>query len=274
LSTNGVDPQLPAGAPSPAILTARRLRVTRGGKEILRGVDVEAHAGEVVGVLGPSGAGKSTLFRALVGETPPDEGTVVVDGRDMTEWPLWKRARAGVGYVPQGPSVLWDLSVRQNLRVFREIAAAPSPAGLRDDAIAGPVADAARVGLDHRLDVQAGELSAGERRRLEVARALTIRPRVLVCDEPFAGVDPLGAAKLGDLLRDMAAQGVAVLIADHHVAEALRVCSRAVLLLDGAVAATSSADEFAEHPTVRGRYLGTLEPSPCRPSMARPPERR
>jgi lipopolysaccharide export system ATP-binding protein len=233
------------------MLEARGLRVSRGGRAILRGVDIEAQSGDVLGVLGPSGAGKSTLFRALVGEEPADEGTVRLAGVDVSSWPLWKRARAGVGFVPQGPSVLWELTVRQNLETFRRVV------GLRATP-EGAVREAAeRVGLEHRLDVPAGELSAGERRRLELARAVTRTPRVLVCDEPFAGVDPAGAARLGDLLQSLAREGTTVVLADHHVAEALRVCSHALLLLDGAVAASASSAEFTDHPLVRGRYLGT-----------------
>lgn len=223
------------------------MRVVRGGRAILRGVDLEASAGEVVGVLGPSGAGKSTLFRALVGEARPDRGTVMLDGEDITQWPLWRRARAGIGYVPQGPSVLWDLSVRNNLLAFRRVARMPP---------ADPVEAAERVGLGHRLDVAASELSAGERRRLELARALTRSPRVLVCDEPFAGVDPAGAERLGNLLRDLAADGATVLLADHHVSEALRICTRALLLLDGAIAIGAAAQDFASLPLVRRSYLG------------------
>lgn len=232
------------------LLEARGLKVSRGGRAILRGVDIVAQAGAVLGVLGPSGAGKSTLFRALVGEEPPDGGTVRLAGEDVTTWPLWKRARAGVGFVPQGPSVLWDLTVRQNLATFRKIVRLPLDPAAADAA-------AERVGLEHRLDVRAGQLSAGERRRLELARAVTRAPRVLVCDEPFAGVDPAGATRLGDLLRSLAQAGTTVILADHHVAEALRVCSHALLLLDGAVAASASSGEFADHPLVRGRYLGT-----------------
>jgi lipopolysaccharide export system ATP-binding protein len=241
---------VPLTAPA---LVAKGLRVVRGGKAILRGVDLEARAGEVLGVLGPSGAGKSTLFRALVGENAPDDaldqGTVALQGVDATRWPLWRRVRAGVGYVPQGPSVLWDLTVRENLDAFRKIAGLPPQnAGLA----------AARVGLDERLGVRAGDLSGGERRRLELARAVTRPPRVLVCDEPFAGVDPVGAEALGQLLRELAQQGTSVLLADHHAAEALRICTRALLLLDGVVAVSAPASEFSEHPLVRGRYLGTL----------------
>jgi lipopolysaccharide export system ATP-binding protein len=235
---------------SEVTLAARALRVIRGGRAILRGVDLETRTGEVIGVLGPSGAGKSTLFRALVGESPPDDGTVTLRGVDVTRWPLWQRARAGVGYVPQSPSVLWDLTVGANLDAFRRVAR------LRPE---DPRAAAERVGLEHRLDVRAGELSAGERRRLEVARALTRTPDVLVCDEPFAGVDPVGAERLGTLLVGLAAKGATVLLTDHHVSEALRVCTRAVLLLDGVVAASAPAAEFADLPLVRGRYLGTWE---------------
>lgn len=242
------------GSADEAVLSARGVRVLRGGKAIVRGIDLDALRGEVLGVLGPSGAGKSTLFRVLVGDSPADAGTVHLGPQDVTGWPLWRRARAGVGYVPQGPSVLWDLTVRANLVAYRRIA--------RLDA-ADPVAAAARVGLDHRLDVRAGELSGGERRRLELARAITRAPRVLICDEPFAGVDPAGAEHLGKLLADLARSGSTVLLADHHVEEALRVCTRALLLLDGAVAVDAPVPAFRDHPLVRGRYLGTLQaPAP------------
>jgi lipopolysaccharide export system ATP-binding protein len=230
----------------PAALTANGLRVIRGRKPIGDGVSLEVHAGEVLAVLGPSGAGKSTLFRALTGEMVPDGGAVALDGRDVTCWPLWKRAQAGIGYVPQGPSVLWDLTVAQNLEAYRDVA------GVGPD---DPRVAAIAVGLEGRMEVRASHLSAGERRRLEVARALTRVPRVVVCDEPFAAVDPAGARRLGDLLRSLAAAGAAILLSDHHVSEALRVCSRAMLLLDGAVAAAGAAAEFVDLPLVRARYL-------------------
>jgi lipopolysaccharide export system ATP-binding protein len=248
-------------------LEVRGLRVARGGKAIVRGVDLDAAAGEVIGLLGPSGAGKSTFFRAVVGELTPEAGAVRMGPHaraqreygpepermvDVTAWPLWRRARAGVGYVPQTPSVLWDLTVRGNLAAFQRIVHGRAPEDRDVNAAA------ARVDLGARLDVLAGELSAGERRRLELARAITRPPRVLVCDEPFAGVDPAGAARLGELLRGLAKdQGVAVLLADHHVAEALAVCSRALLLLDGAIAVSAEPEAFREDPLVRGRYLGT-----------------
>jgi lipopolysaccharide export system ATP-binding protein len=240
-----------------AALASRGVRVSRGDKAILRGVSVEARSGEVVGVLGPSGAGKSTLFRALVGELPVDEGSVVLFGEDVSREPLWERARRGLAYVPQTPSVLWDLSVRENLRVYHRIVFGKGIFRRRvegeDEAIDKL---AKRVALEDRLDVGAGALSGGERRRLELARALTRPPKVLVCDEPFAGVDPRAASRLGDMLRELAETGVAVLLADHHVEEALRVCSRAVLLLDGAVAVEADPQGFRDDPLVVGRYLG------------------
>ncbi|MDF2693984.1 MAG: transporter, ATP-binding protein [Labilithrix sp.] len=240
------------------------LRVVRGNKTVLRGVSLAARGGEVLGVLGPSGAGKSTLFRALVGEIGASGGTVALLGEDVTRLPLWARARRGLSYVPQTPSVLWDLSVRDNLASYHR-----SVHGRTDDATMTKAIDAlaTRVALDDRMTVRAGELSGGERRRLELARALTRPPRVLICDEPFAGVDPRQASRLGDMLHVLAEEhGVCVMLADHHVEEALRVCTRAVLLLDGEVAAEAEPEAFREHPLVVGRYLGswarTIPPPP------------
>ncbi len=228
-------------------LSARGLRVVYGERQVLRDVDLDLEAGEVLGVLGPSGAGKSTLFGALTGDGVAAKGTVSLDGRDISFLPLWERARLGIGYIPQSPSVLWDLSVEDNLVTFHRIVHGHGPASVKEEA--------ARVELGSRLRVKAGALSAGERRRLEFARAITRRPRVLVCDEPFAGVDPAGAAHLGQLLAELARTGVAVVLADHHVAEALRVCTRAMLLLDGAVALTAEPGVFREDPLVKERYL-------------------
>ena len=242
-------------------LEARDVVVTVAHTEVVRGVSLSLAGGEVLGVLGPSGAGKTTLFRALVGEVPLTSGRIELDGRDVSTEPLWRRARRGMGYLPQTPSVLWDLTVEENLATFESLARAPDPLGAQ--------AWAKSVELEHRLTVRAGELSGGERRRLELARALVAKPTVLVCDEPFAGIDPAGAERLGALLRDRANAGTAVVLADYHVAEALRVCHRAILLVDGRVEAAGEPDAFREHPLVVGRYLGSwtrtlppTEPSP------------
>lgn len=263
--------QTPAdvGTPAPADVGAPAirgvgLRVARGTTTILRSVDVSARSGEVLGILGPSGAGKSTLFRTLVGELGVASGSVELFGRDVTALPLWARARLGLSYVPQTPSVLWDLSVRDNLLSYHRVVHGRVERGACEKDVATL---AARVALDERMDVRAGELSGGERRRLELARALTRPPKVLVCDEPFAGVDPRQASHLGDLLRSLALDDhVCVILADHHVEEALRVCTRAVLLLDGAVSAEAPPAQFREDPLVVGRYLGSWSRSMPPPS--------
>jgi lipopolysaccharide export system ATP-binding protein len=232
---------------------AEGVTVEKAGRVIVRDVSLDVAAGEVLGVLGPSGAGKSTFFGGLVGEEALVRGRVFLGGDDVTRMPLWRRARRGLGYIPQSPSVLWDLTVEDNLRTFFQVAGRGGTRSIDDDVRAA----ASEVGLERRRDVKAGALSGGERRRLELVRALTTRPKVLVCDEPFAGVDPKGAAHLGELLVKLAASGVAVLVADHHVEEALRICTRATLLLDGAVALVATPEEFRKDPLVRGRYLGT-----------------
>lgn len=231
----------------PPALSAEDLSVTLGGAEILRGVSLEVSAGEIVGVLGPSGAGKSTLFRALAGELPLRSGRVLLGERDVSREPLWKRARLGLGYVPQTPSVLFDLDVAANFRTFARAARVAASAAEQR---------AAEVDLDGRLGVTARDLSGGERRRLEIGRALTAAPRVLLCDEPLSGVDPSGAQRIGRLLRARARDGMAVLVADHRVGEALEFCERVLLLLDGRVEVATTPAEFLEHPAVRRRYLG------------------
>lgn len=217
-----------------------------GGAPVLRDVSLELHAGEVLGIFGPSGAGKSTLFRALAGEEPIDAGRVLVAGHDVTRLPLWRRARRGLGYLPQTPSVLFDLTVAENLAVFRDL-------GARRD---GPdlTALATTLGLSARLGVLAGALSGGERRRLELVRALSARPRVLLCDEPFAAIDPIGAAAVAAELRALAEAGGAVVIADHHVAEALGLCHQAALLLEGEIAVLAPPDKFTADSRVRKHY--------------------
>jgi len=230
-------------------LAASSLAVRASGKMLLRDVSLEVLAGQVVGVFGPSGAGKTTLFRALAGEIAPAEGRVHLGGEDVTALALWQRARRGLGYLPQTPSVLPDLSVRQNLDVFERLARAQRKGGAAD-----AVAIARELGLEALFGARAARLSGGERRRLELARALSASPRVLVCDEPFAAVDPLGASRVGDRLRALADAGAAVLVADHHVEAALRLCDRALLLLEGEIALDDTPARFRTHPLVRERY--------------------
>ena len=230
-----------------SVLRAEGLRVRRGSLEILRGVDLCVERGRVLAVLGPSGAGKSTLFRTLVGELEPLQGRVLLDERDITSAPLWKRARWGVGYVPQTPSVLWDLSVSENMRTFAKLVGR-TPEAAR--------VEAEELALGSVLEVRARALSGGERRRLELLRALVAEPRVLILDEPLSGLDPTSAGAVARVLRRKAEQGMSIVLADHRVGEALALCHDAVLLADGQVELRTPAAEFAEHPAVVRRYLG------------------
>ncbi len=235
-----------ANAVSPA-LVAEGLHATLGGVELLRNVTLSVESGCVVGVLGPNGAGKSTLFRVLAGEVSPTAGRVALAGKDVTRLPLWRRARLGLGYVPQTPSVLFDLTVAENIRTFGRAVGVATRA---------PEEHARRVELDAKLGVRARDLSGGERRRLELLRALMADPAVLVCDEPFAAGDPMHVRALASLLRAHADAGRAVLLADHRVGDALAICDEAILLGEGHVQLRGPAREFSDHPAVRGRYLG------------------
>lgn len=232
---------------SVSVLRAEALCVRRGSQEILRGVDLSVERGRVLAVLGPSGAGKSTLFRTLVGELKPARGRVLLDERDITAEPLWTRARSGVGYVPQTPSVLWDLSVSENVRTFAKLVGC-APAAAR--------AQAEELALGGVFEVRARALSGGERRRLELLRALVAEPRVLILDEPLSGLDPTSAIAVARVLRIKSEQGMSIVLADHRVGEALALCHDAVLLADGRVELRTPAAEFAEHPAVVRRYLG------------------
>lgn len=227
-------------------LEAHGIHVVAGGVDVLLGVGVCVSSGQVLGVLGPSGAGKSTLFRVLVGELAPKAGSVLLHGADVTALPLWRRARLGLGYLPQTASVLFNLTVAENIATFERVSGARTlPVGER----------AASVELEHRLAVRARDLSGGERRRLELLRALVNDPSVLVVDEPFAGGDPSHVRAIAALLRGHADRGRSVVLADHRIRTALDVCDEAILLADARILTRVPAAEFAGHPAVLRRYL-------------------
>ncbi|MBX3128658.1 MAG: ATP-binding cassette domain-containing protein [Polyangiaceae bacterium] len=229
-------------------LSGRHLTVRLGESAVLSGVHVEVRPGEVVALLGPSGAGKSTLLRVLAGELAPSGGVVRLGPSEVTAQPLWRRARAGLGYLPQTPSVLFDLTVADNLRTFARLCGA---------AELEPGERLARVGLEPKLlGLRARELSGGERRRLELLRVLLPRPKVMLLDEPLGGLDPGLAERVGRVLREEADRGAAVLVADHRVVETLGFADRAALLLDGRIELWASPAEFLDHPAVQARYLG------------------
>jgi len=228
------------------MLTVEGLVVKRGGSTIIRGVSLQVAAGQIVALLGPSGAGKSTFFSAVVGDLPSAQGRVMLGSNDVSNLPLWLRVRHGIGYLPQGPSVLFDLSVYQNLVTFFRLA----------DVQSDVLAYARSWQLHTHLNVRARDLSGGERRRLELARTLLRQPSVVVCDEPFAGVDPSGVSLLAQQLRHYADNGGSLLLSDHHAFEALQIADRAHLLIDGNITVTSHPSEFLKHPEVTERYVG------------------
>ncbi len=228
-------------------LRGRGLRRVHGGRAVLAGLDLLVRPGEVLGLLGPNGAGKTTCFRILAGLDEADAGAVTLDGLPLDGLPLWRRVRAGLGYLAQEPSVFRDLSVEDNLRVPLEArgAGVGEAEGLLD-----------QLGLLPLRRARAGTLSGGERRRLEIARSLAARPRVLLLDEPFAGVDPVAVAVLQRHIRGLAAAGIGVLLTDHAVHEALHICDAAILLDAGQAMVRGSPEAVAADPFARARYLG------------------
>ncbi len=235
-----------------SVLSISNLSVTRGKLRVLSELSLEVSKGERVGILGPSGAGKSTLFRTIAGEDEPEKGDITLQGESLLGLRLYERARRGLGYIPQEPSVLFELTVEANLRAFADLANADAARALD----LGKV-----VGLESRFSTLAKNLSAGERRRLEFARAVIPKPKLLLCDEPWSGIDPQGGDRLAALIRDLSADGITVILADHHVEEALSACTRACLLVDGKIVVDASPEEFRRDPIVRKRYLSRWEGS-------------
>jgi lipopolysaccharide export system ATP-binding protein len=227
-------------------LVAARLRKCYGQRRVVDGVSLHVRAGEVVGLLGPNGAGKSTVFRLLAGVERADAGECWIGEARADGLPLHRRARLGLGYLPQEDTLFRDLTVVQNVALAVEVARS----GLQ------PAALLRRVGL-HDMEARRIEgLSGGERHRLSIARLLAIRPRVLLLDEPFAGIDPIAVRGLQELVRGLAAEGAAVLLTDHAVRETLATCDRALLLDGGIVHVEGSPAVVAADPHARARYLG------------------
>jgi len=234
-------------AVKPALLEVSGLTVVLGGRSILRDVSLSLAPGDLLGVFGPSGAGKSTLIAALSGEHRIQAGQVRLQGKDVTDFALWQRARCGLGLLPQGPSVLWDLTVEQNMAAFARLARP-------HDRLADPAAVLDALELRPHRATHARSLSGGERRRLELARALLTRPKVLLCDEPFSAADPHARRLIGRALADAAQAGSAVLVADHHLLDALALCGSACLLHEGEILVETDARAFSEDMLVKRHY--------------------
>ena len=219
----------------------------------MRGVSLEIHKGEVVGLLGPNGAGKTTTFYMIVGLVEPDAGRVLVGDRDITRLPMYLRARNfGISYLPQEPSVFRKLTVAQNVMAILET----RPNLDRDTRQARLEELLGELHVDHVQDSLGISLSGGERRRVEIARALAAEPRFMLLDEPFAGVDPLSVADIQRIIKHLSGKGIGVLITDHNVRETLGICERAYIVSQGSVIASGSADQILANAQVREVYLG------------------
>ncbi len=234
------------------ILQAKNLKKRYGSRTVVRGISLEVNEGEVVGLLGPNGAGKTTAFYMIVGLVPADDGKIILDGQDLTRAPMHKRARLGIGYLPQEASIFRKLSVEQNIFSILETRRGLSRAD-RERILEELLEELNIVGIRGNVGMS---LSGGERRRVEIARALAAEPGFILLDEPFAGVDPISVLDIQRIIRQLTDRGIGVLITDHSVRETLGICSRAYILSDGKVIAQGSPAEVLANKQVREVYLG------------------
>lgn len=234
-----------------ACLSGEKLSKRFGSKDVVREVNLSMRQGEIVGLLGPNGAGKTTTFYMLTGIIKPSGGRVLLDGRDISTWPLHRRARVGLSYLPQESSIFRRLTVRQNLQIILEYAGLPHAAQReRADLLMED------FGLTRLADSYASYLSGGERRRLEIARCLVRDPLFVLLDEPFAGIDPLAVGDIQHLIRSLKERGIGVLISDHNVRETLTICDRASLMFQGQLILTGTPEEIVDDEQARSVYLG------------------
>ena len=232
-------------------LQVRNLRKSYKKRLVLRDVSLDLGRGEVVALLGPNGSGKTTCFYTIAGLVSPESGSVLIDGRDVTPLPMYRRARLGIGYLPQEVSIFRGLSVQDNILAVLEIAIADRHK--RRERLEELLSE---FSITHIRAAPALALSGGERRRVEIARCLAADPKYLLLDEPFAGVDPIAVNEIRHLVHDLKSRGLGVLITDHNVRETLDIVDRAYILHDGHVLMSGTADEIVRDETVRRVYLG------------------
>ena len=232
-------------------LRTHELTKSYGGRTVVRGVSLDVNAGEVVGLLGPNGAGKTTTFYMTVGLTAPDSGRVTLDDIDVTDDPMYVRARKGIGYLPQEPSIFRGLTVEQNIMSILEtldLSAADRRTRLRELL--------AELNLTPVASSPAYTLSGGERRRVEITRALVMNPRFMLLDEPFAGIDPIAVTEIQKIIAHLKERGIGILITDHNVLQTLKITDRAYIVTDGAIFRSGTPAALASDEEVRRIYLG------------------
>ncbi|NND99341.1 MAG: LPS export ABC transporter ATP-binding protein [Pirellulaceae bacterium] len=237
------------------ILEAVELQKTYGRRRVVDGVNLHVGQSEIVGLLGPNGAGKSTSFRMICGMVEPDRGQVFLDGRDVTDWPMFRRARDGhMGYLPQEPSVFKKLTVEQNISALLELLGADRKTRkARTDELLE------EFNITHIRKSKAAGLSGGERRRLEIARCLVSNPKIVMLDEPFAGIDPVTVQSIQGVIKQLRDNHISVLITDHAAREILGTVDRCYVIFKGQVLTQGPPEEVKQHPKVREEYLGDLD---------------
>jgi len=234
-----------------SVLTAEAVAKTYNGRRVVNGVNIEVRGGEIVGLLGPNGAGKTTTFHIMVGLVQPDEGKVLLNDQNLTGAPIYQRARAGISYLPQESSVFRRLTVEENLfAILQTLDLSSVQQQERCEALMK------MLGVDHLADHKAFTLSGGERRRVEIARALVLSPYFVLLDEPFTGVDPIAVAEIQKIIRGLIVSGMGILITDHNVRETLGICDRAYILSEGTVLEEGTPDKIASSAKARKFYLG------------------
>jgi lipopolysaccharide export system ATP-binding protein len=234
------------------MLSAQGLKKSYKQRKVVADFGLTLEQGEVVGLLGPNGAGKTTCFYMIVGLVSADAGSIVLDGQDITSEPMYRRAKLGVGYLPQEPSVFRKLTVADNIRLVLELREDLDSAGAEKE-LASLLEE---LQITHVSEQLGASLSGGERRRVEIARALAAKPRLMLLDEPFAGVDPISVGEIQRIITHLKDRGIGVLITDHNVRETLGICDRAYILAEGSVLAQGAPDELLANADVRRVYLG------------------
>ncbi|HXH65381.1 MAG TPA: LPS export ABC transporter ATP-binding protein [Mariprofundaceae bacterium] len=233
------------------LLSSRGLSKRYRGKQVVHAVDLDVYSGECVGLLGPNGAGKTTSFYMVCGLVPADGGEVSLDGESITGLPMHLRARRGIGYLPQEASIFRKLTVRENLLAVFETLDVPDIQV--EEELEGLLVELGIEGVQHQ---KAYTLSGGQRRRTEIARALVTKPRFLLLDEPFAGVDPIAVEDIQAIIADLRSRGIGILITDHNVRDTLSICDRAYLMNAGEILVHGTPEEITQHPDARRLYFG------------------
>jgi lipopolysaccharide export system ATP-binding protein len=238
-------------------LQARHLKKAYGSRKVVHDVSVQVGKGEVVGLLGPNGAGKTTSFYMIVGLVRADGGQILIDGEDVTRMPIHKRSRMGLSYLPQEASIFRKLSVADNVRAILELQTDAQGRALSSADVEKRLSELlADLRVDHLRDSPSVALSGGERRRVEIARALATDPRFILLDEPFAGIDPIAVIEIQRIIAFLKQRGIGVLITDHNVRETLGICDHAYIISEGRVLAEGTPDEIVANADVRRVYLG------------------